>query len=196
MLVRYIYLNAVRAKLATRRERYRYSGHNSYLRHGTDKVVEVMPILKLIGGKKAYERFVLAGMGEKHNQVYYAVEDQRFLGEEGFGEELSRDAEEISAPTRKTPLETVFKEIARRVKAAPELILSKDRRWDISNKRCRVPPDSEHGLSSFHPDIITLLLTPDGIILLQHQAANVIDNIWVFLCAVMASTRFVISRSR
>jgi hypothetical protein len=134
-LVRYIHLNAVRAKLATRPERYRYSGHNRYLTDGTAKIVETTPVLKLMGGKKGYERFVLAGMGEEHNEAYYAVEDQRFLGEAGFGEEISRDVEEISKPKRKKPLETVFKEVARRVKAAPELIRSKDRRWDISHKR-------------------------------------------------------------
>ena len=134
-LVRYIHLNGVRAKLATRPERYRYSGHNSYLRNETDKIVETTAVLKLMGGKKAYERFVLAGMGEEHNEAYYAVEDQRFLGEAGFGEEISREAEERFAPKQKKPLETVFKEVARRVKAAPELIRSKDRRWDISHKR-------------------------------------------------------------
>jgi REP-associated tyrosine transposase len=134
-LVRYIHLNAVRAKLATRPERYRYSGHNSYLTDGRAKIVETTPVLKLMGGKKAYERFVLAGMGEEHNEAYYAVEDQRFLGEEGFGDEISRDVEEISKPKRKKPIETVFKEIALRVKASPELIRSKDRRWDISHKR-------------------------------------------------------------
>jgi len=134
-LVRYIHLNGVRAKLASRPERYRYSGHHSYLRNGTDKIVETTPVLKLLGGKQAYERFVLAGMGEEHNQAYYAVEDQRFLGEAGFGEEISREAEERSAPKRKKPLETVFKQIARRVKAAPELLRSKERRWDIAHKR-------------------------------------------------------------
>ena len=117
------------------KNKYRYNGHNSYLRNGTDKLVETTPVLKLIGGKKAYERFVLAGMGEKHNEAYYALEDQRFLGEAGFGEEISREAEERYAPKKKKPIETVFKEIARRVKAAPESIRSKDRRWDISRNR-------------------------------------------------------------
>jgi len=135
-LVRYIHLNAVRAKLATRPERYRYSGHNSYLTNGTAKMVEVAPILKLMGGKKAYERFVLEGISENHNEAYYAVEDQRFLGEAGFGEEISR-SEEKYEPKRKKPIETVFKEIARRVQATAELLRSKDRRWDISHKRAQ-----------------------------------------------------------
>ena len=134
-LVRYIHLNPVRAKLTTRPERYAYSGHNSYLTNGTAKIVEVTPILKLLGGKKAYERFVLEAIGENHNEAYYAVEDQRFLGEEGFGEEISRDTEQNEERKAKKPIETSFKEIARRVDTPPELLRGKDRRWDISAKR-------------------------------------------------------------
>ena len=135
-LVRYIHLNPVRAKLAARPERYRYSGHNSYLTNGTAKIVEVTPILKLLGGKKAYERFVLEGIGENHNEAYYAVEDQRFLGEEGFGEEVSRGAEENDERKANKPIQTAIKEIARRVETTQmELLRSKDRRWDISAKR-------------------------------------------------------------
>ena len=48
--------------------------------NGTPKVIETGPILRLLGGKKAYERFVLEGISESHNEEYYAVEDQRFLG--------------------------------------------------------------------------------------------------------------------
>ena len=67
--------------------------------------------------------------------MYYAVEDQRFLGEEGFGEEISRDGEALAAPKRKKAIETVFKEVARRVAAAPERLRSKDRRWEVSAQR-------------------------------------------------------------
>ena len=75
-------------------ERYAYSGHASYLMNGMAKVIETGPI--------SYERFVLEGIGESHNEEYYAVEDQRFLGEEGFGEELSREAggERCAQPQR------------------------------------------------------------------------------------------------
>ena len=134
-LVRYIHLNPVRAKLAARPERYAYSGHNSYLTNGTAKIVEVTPTLKLLGGKNAYERFVLEAIGENHNEAYYAVEDQRFLGEEGFGEEISRDTEQNEERKAKKPIETSFKEIARRVDTPPELLRGEDRRWDISAKR-------------------------------------------------------------
>ncbi|MBI2227582.1 MAG: transposase [Deltaproteobacteria bacterium] len=134
-LVRYIHLNPVRAKLVTRPERYSYSGHNSYLTNGTAKIVEVTPILKLLGGKKAYERFVLEGLGGNHNEAYYAVEDQRFLGEQGFGEAISRGTEQNEERRAKKPIETTFREIARRVETTPGLLRGRDRRWDISTKR-------------------------------------------------------------
>ena len=74
--------------------------------NGTPKVIETGPILRLLGGKKAYERFVLEGISESHNEAYYAVEDQRFLGEEGFGEELSREAGKKEERKTKKPIET------------------------------------------------------------------------------------------
>ena len=136
-LIRYIHLNPVRAKLATRPERYRYSGHHSYLNPGTAKIVETAPILKLMGGKKGYERFVLEGIGESHNEEYYAVADQRFLGEEGFGEEISREEDEATLRKKKKPIESALKEIARRVEARPELLRGPDRRWEITMKRAQ-----------------------------------------------------------
>jgi hypothetical protein len=47
---------------------------------------EATPILKLLGAKKAYERCLPESIEENHNNEYDAVEDQRFLGKEGFGE--------------------------------------------------------------------------------------------------------------
>ncbi|MDH3446174.1 MAG: transposase, partial [Deltaproteobacteria bacterium] len=93
-LVRYIHLNPVRAGLVKRPERYLYSGHKSYLISGTAKILETGPLLELLGGKKRYEQFVLEGMSESHNEEYYAVEDQRFLGEKEFCEALSGEAVE------------------------------------------------------------------------------------------------------
>ena len=40
-------------------------------------------------------------MSEDHNEAYYSVEDQRFLGEEGFGEEISRAAGEMELRKKK-----------------------------------------------------------------------------------------------
>jgi len=51
------------------------------------------------------------------------------------GEEISRDTEQNEERKAKKPIETTFKEIARRVETTPELLRGKDRRWDISTKR-------------------------------------------------------------
>ena len=134
-LVRYIHLNPVRAGLAKRPEGYSHSGHGSYLISGTPKVIEAKPILHLLGGKKRYERFVLEGMSERHNEEYYAVEDQRFLGDEEFGAEIGREVGEIKERAAKGPIEQAFKTIARQVGVAPDVLRGADRRWEITKKR-------------------------------------------------------------
>jgi len=136
-LLRYIHLNPVRAGLAKRPEGYVYSGHRSYLIRGTAKVIDARPILELLGGKKAYERLVLDGISEDHNGEYYAVEDQRFLGEEGFGEEISRQAGETDQRKGMKSMETDFKEIAKNLDTTAELLRGSDRRWEISAKRAK-----------------------------------------------------------
>ncbi len=134
-LVRYIHLNPVRAGLTKRPERYPHSGHRSYLINGTPKIIEAGPILSLLGGKRAYERFVLEGLSENHNEEYYTVEDQCFLGEEGFGEEITRQVGEEEARKAKKPIETVIKKIAHRLGLRPEVLRGRDRRWEVSTKR-------------------------------------------------------------
>jgi hypothetical protein len=133
-LVRYIHLNPVRAGLSKRPEGYAYSGHGSYVTSGTPNLVESGPVLRLLGGKKGYQRFVLDGMSESHNEQYYAVEDQRFLGEEGFGEELSRTVGEEERAAKK-PIEVVVKEVAKRLGTTGEDLKGKDRRWAVARKR-------------------------------------------------------------
>ena len=133
-LIRYIHLNPVRAGLSKRPEGYAYSGHGSYLMSGTPKIIESGLILSLLGGKKGYERFVLDGMSESHNEQYYAVEDQRFLGEEGFGEELSRKVGEEERQVKK-PIEAMVKEVAKRLGTTGEDLKGKDQRWGVARKR-------------------------------------------------------------
>jgi len=147
-LLRYIHLNPVRARLVEQPEGYVYSGHRSYLSDRAARIIERGPILKLLGGKKAYERFVLEGMSEDHNEEYYAVEDQRFLGDEGFGGQIGRKAEgEKEQPKKKKSIEEDFKEIAKRLDTTPELLGGSDRRWEISAKRMKavISLVREHG---------------------------------------------------
>ena len=136
-MLRYIHLNPVRAGLAKRPEGYVHSGHRSYLNAGTGTIIDARPILELLDGKKGYARFVLEGMSEEHNEEYYRVEDQRFLGEAGFGEEISREAGEKQERKRKRSIESDIKEIAKRMETTAELLRGSDRRWEISAKRAK-----------------------------------------------------------
>lgn len=150
-LLRYIHLNPVRARLAKRPEGYVHSGHRNYLKNSTAKIIDTRPVLALLGGPKRYERFVLDGMSEDHNEAYYSVEDQRFLGEEGFGEEISRAVGEKEPRKKRRPIEADLKEIARQLETTVELVRGRDRRWEVSGKRARAVAllvrEREHAVS-------------------------------------------------
>ncbi|MGH7828168.1 MAG: transposase [Candidatus Binatia bacterium] len=136
-LVRYIHLNPIRAGLAKRPEAYGYSGHLSYLAQGTPKIVESAAILSLLGGRRRYEKFVLDGMSENHNEEYYAVNDQRFLGETKLSREISRGTGETIPRKPKRPIAEAIRIIARDSKVPVELLRGTDRRWEITRKRAR-----------------------------------------------------------
>ncbi|HEX5023317.1 MAG TPA: hypothetical protein VFX54_21805, partial [Candidatus Binatia bacterium] len=87
-LIRYIHLNPVRAGMVRSPERYRHSGHHTYLQGKATETMDPRAVLSMLGGKPAYRRFVQDGLSEGHKEEYYAVEDQRFLGGKGFGESL------------------------------------------------------------------------------------------------------------
>jgi hypothetical protein len=111
---------------------------SEFIPTGKSKVIAARPILDLLGGKRTYERFVLAGMSEDHNKEYYTVEDQRFLGDEGFGEEVSRAAGEKGRPKRKKSTEADFQKLAKQFGTAADLLRGRDRRCDTSAKRAKV----------------------------------------------------------
>jgi len=136
-LVRYIHLNPVRAGLTKRAEDYVYSGHGSYLTEKGARIIDGRPILAMLGSRRAYGKFVMDGLSEAHNEAYYRVEDQRFLGEEGFGEELTREIAKEEQPKRKQSIELDVKKIAKSLKTTVESLRGKDRRWEISAKRAR-----------------------------------------------------------
>ena len=52
-LLRYIHLNPVRARLAKRPEGYVHSGHRSYLKNSTAKIIDTRPVLALLGAQSA-----------------------------------------------------------------------------------------------------------------------------------------------
>jgi len=137
-LVRYIHLNPVRAGLVRRPEQYTHSGHRFYLKGDGTGVLDPRPVLNMLGGRKRYEGFVLMGIDTGHNEEYYQVEDQRFLGNEGFGEKVRKKVEEQDARQAKRPLDAALKKLAKEVGSDVDILRSPDRSWEVSKIRALV----------------------------------------------------------
>jgi putative transposase len=95
----YIHLNPVRAGLVQDPLEYRWTSYPSYLGMEERGIAEVEPILAQFSNEKgkaaeAYEKFVLEHIAAGHRQDLYKVEDQRFLGPEGFSARVQRAANE------------------------------------------------------------------------------------------------------
>ena len=137
-LIRYIHLNPVRAGMVRSPERYRYSGDHVYLQGKATETIDPATVLSMLGGKQAYRRFVQDGLSEGHKEEYYAVEDQRFLGAEGFGARLRKKETGLSGKRRtRRSIETVARELAKLLKIEVRSLRSPDRGWPIS-KACTI----------------------------------------------------------
>ena len=136
-LIRYIHLNPVRAGLVKGPQHYSYSGHRAYLEGKATEVIDPRKVLGLMGGKGHYLSFVSGAMKEGHREEYYEVEDQRFLGGEGFGDKLKEEQEEPRLKKRR-PLEKVIQELASAVGIESITIKSADRSWRVSKARTMI----------------------------------------------------------
>lgn len=136
-LVRYIHLNPVRSKLVKRPEGYRYSGHKVHWEGKGTEVMEPGLVLKMLGGRQGYRRFVLDGLGGGHKGEYYEVEEQRFLGGEEFVEKVRGEVEGEGerGRVRRASLRDVVEELAKRVKISPEVLRGPERSWRVSRAR-------------------------------------------------------------
>jgi hypothetical protein len=70
------------------------------------KALETSRVLNMLGGRQSYQRFIQEGLRDRHREEYYAVKDQRFLGEERFIEKLKArvDGEPETVRFKKTAM--------------------------------------------------------------------------------------------
>ena len=135
-LVRYIHLNPIRAGLARNLDRYPYSGHHCYLTGRATAVLDPTRVLRVLGGRTAYQRLIRAGLKEGHKEEYYQVEDQRFLGTQDFAQRIKAAVPEMPPNRRATrPLDRVLKDAARALAVAPAELASPDRSWHLARIR-------------------------------------------------------------
>lgn len=88
-LVRYIHLNPVRAKMVRKAERYPWSSQRAYLGIEPPGIVDVDPVLRLFGARKARARenfagFIAAGARLGHQEQFYSASEGCILGSEEF----------------------------------------------------------------------------------------------------------------
>jgi hypothetical protein len=122
--------------MVRRPEQFRYSGHGEYCGVKGAEVIDSTLVLKVLGGSKGYRRFVLEGIEGGHKEEYYEVEDQRFLGPEGFGEKVAgRAGEEEDSARRKKPLEKSLMLLAERLGVRAQVLRGADRSWKVSRAR-------------------------------------------------------------
>jgi putative transposase len=138
-LVRCIHLNPVRATLVQKPEQWLYTGHAEYCGSKGGGIIDSRLVLNMLGGKKAYQRFVRGGMEEGHKDEYYEVEDQRFLGSKGFAEELTKQLiKEEEFRRKRKPLSRTLSVLAEKLGVDAETLRGADRSWKISRARAVV----------------------------------------------------------
>jgi REP element-mobilizing transposase RayT len=134
-LIRYIHRNPVRAKLVDKPGDYLFSSHGIYLAGKPTKLLDPTVVLGLLNGPLGYERFVSEGHEEGHKPEYYKVEDQQFLGREGFGERVKSETVSQASNRSSRSLPVVLKTITSQLKIDPAVLRSRDRRWEVSRVR-------------------------------------------------------------
>jgi len=142
-LVRYLHLNPVRARIVTRPEDYAWTGHLSYLGKREEDLIDEGFILDQLGGdrsssRRSYRRFVWEGMKGGHEEKYYQVKDQRYLGEDAFVERIEMEREKPEDWIYEIPLKAISKEVARAIGSGEDELYSLRRGRQGSQGRAMV----------------------------------------------------------
>lgn len=92
-LVRYIHLNPVRAKVVDDPEMYPWIGHLAYLGKLKNDLIDEDLVLSQFStnrtlAREEYNQFILRCLNSGHQDKYYKVKGQRYLGEDEFIEQI------------------------------------------------------------------------------------------------------------
>ncbi len=117
-LVRYIHLNPVRAKVVKGPEDYAWTSHLSYLGRGGEPLIDEGFVLDRFSdkrslGRRRYRQFVWEGLSSGHEEKYYQVKEQRYLGEDSFIERIETGRKEAESWVYDVSLEAISQEVSR-----------------------------------------------------------------------------------
>ena len=138
-LIRYIHLNPVRAGMVKAPARYAHMGHHAYVGGKITEIVNPAKVLNMLGGSRGYRRFVQDGIQGGHQEEYYAVADQRFLGDQDFTEAMWAEEEEPSPrPKGKGGIEAAARRLVKHLDIDLLVLRGADRSWVVSKARREV----------------------------------------------------------
>ncbi len=128
-LVRYIHLNPVRAKIVRDPERYIWTSHLSYLGKGSRGLTDTEFVLGQFGEnssvrRRKYREYLLEGLESGHQEKYYEVKDQRFLGEERFINQIENKKRDGERVVYDIPMEVIVGEVSRACGISTERLYS------------------------------------------------------------------------
>jgi len=93
--------------------------------------------MAMLGSRARYRVFVSDGIEDGHQEAYYEVQDQRFLGSQEFGEKLREKQNEPRAGKRRA-LEAVMKALGKELGIGVAELRSADRSWRVSRARTMI----------------------------------------------------------
>jgi len=131
-LVRYIHLNPVRSKIVDSPGNYTWSSHHAYLSAGDNEMVECAEILKQFSPQRAqaqrlFEQFVLDGAGVGHREEFYALKEQRYLGDDEFLDLVDTKINSKMSRPRRIDLANLESAVCRHFKLPVNLLRSRSK---------------------------------------------------------------------
>lgn len=142
-LVRYIHLNPIRAKVVRDPEKYPWTSHASYVGKMKNNLIEEGFVLGQFGKKKSlarrrYKRFVLEELHSGHQEKYYEVKDQRFLGEDSFIDHIEVERGDRENVVYDIPIQVIAQEVSKATGIAQSSLYSLTRGREGAHGRSMV----------------------------------------------------------
>jgi len=119
-LVRYIHLNPIRSGVVKALEEYRWVSHLGYLGKVRDNLVDEEFVLGQFGNnrqiaRKRYRQYLIEGLGLGHEDRFYEVKDQRFLGRDEFVERIEHEKDKRGSVLYEVSIEEITREVGKHI---------------------------------------------------------------------------------
>ncbi|MGH7800352.1 MAG: transposase [Thermodesulfobacteriota bacterium] len=138
-LVRYIHLNAVRAKIMKLPEDYEWSGHLCYLGRKSNRWLTIEYVLSQFSkrqktARRKYEEFIFEGLdGVYRREFHYGSEEGRILGDDRFIEQVLGQV--YMRLEKKYKVEDIIDLVCKKFKVKREELISLSRQRELSRVR-------------------------------------------------------------